>query len=145
MTEQKPTAEKPRWEYRFTNFKRAYFLLQEAGELYSRGDMEQIAKEGMIQRFEFCMELAWKTLKDYMEHQNFQFATATPAIVIREAYAMKIIADGEGWMDALDARNKMSHTYDFKKFERVLEQINARYLACFGELYEKLAAEVGGG
>ena len=138
------TQQKPRWEYRFANFKRAYFLLQEASEQYAQGDMPQLSQEGMVQRFEFCMELAWKTIKDYMEHQNFDFATLTPATVIREAFAAKIIDDGETWMAALDARNKMSHTYDFKEFEQVLSQINAQYLTCFGNLYEKLAQEVSG-
>lgn len=133
---------KPRWQYRFDNFKRAYILLQEANEQYNTGNMTDLAKEGMIQRFEFCMELAWKTLKDYMEYNNFKFSQITPNMVIKEAFTAKIIEDGEGWMEALDARNKMSHTYDFKQFEKVLTQINQRYLECFGALYEKLFIEI---
>ncbi len=108
--------EKPRWRYRFDNFKRAYFLLQEAADRYDEKSLDQLGKEGMIQRFEVCTELAWKTMKDYLEHQNVVFSQVTPNAVIKEAVAAKLIDDGEGWMMALDARNKMSHTYDFKKF-----------------------------
>ena len=133
---------KPRWQYHFDNFKRAYILLQEICDRYQQEELEQIAKEGMIQRFEFCMELAWKTIKDYMEYQNFVFAQRFPRSIIREAYSAKFISDAEAWMSALDDRNKVSHTYDFKTFEKVITRISASHIHCFSELYEKLVVEI---
>ncbi len=112
--------EKKRWQYRFDNFSRAYFLLQEAAERNKAGELDQLAKEGMIQRFELCMELAWKTMKDYLESQNVVFSQITPRAVLKESVAGKLISDGESWMSALDARRKMSHTYDFTKFEIIM-------------------------
>ncbi len=137
------TAEKKRWQYRFDNFKRAYFLLQEAVESYREEELNQLAKEGMIQRFEYCTELAWKTVKDYLENQNVVLEQITPRAVIKEAVAAKLLSGGEDWMNALDARNKMSHTYEFSKFESLIKQIEAKYLNLFGELYEKLSEEYG--
>jgi len=134
--------DKPRWQYRFDNFKRAYTLLQEICDRNSQEELEQIAKEGMIQRFEFCMELSWKTIKDYMEYNNFVFQSVMPSVVIREAYAAKLTTNGEDWLNALDDRNKMSHMYDFKKFNEGIERISTRYIQCFGELYETLSAEI---
>ena len=61
------TEEKKRWQYRFDNFKRACFLLQEAAGRNREGGLDQLAKEGMIQRFEYCMELAWKTMKQQID------------------------------------------------------------------------------
>ena len=130
--------EKQRWKYRFDNFKRAYILLQEAADLSYENKLDQLGKEGMIQRFEYTVELAWKTIKDYLESQNIVFKMLTPRAVVKEAIAAKFIARGEEWMSLIDARNKMSHTYDFKKFEAVIEQIKENYLACFDELHEKL-------
>ena len=52
-----------RWHYRFDNYRRAFLLLQEAIEL--ERPLTQLEKEGIIQRFEYTMELAWKTLKDW--------------------------------------------------------------------------------
>ena len=131
---------KPRWQYRFDNYKRAYFLLQEICERNQQEDLEQIAKEGMIQRFEFCMELAWKTIKDYMEHNGILFAQVFPSAIIKEAGAFKLIDKPDVWLQALDDRNKMSHTYDFKKFEQVIERITDNYINdCFGALYETLS------
>lgn len=85
------------------------------------------------------MELAWKTMKDYLESQNVTFSQITPRAVLKESIAVRLISDGEGWMSALDARNKMSHTYDFAKFEIIIEDIQATYLDCIGELHEKLS------
>ena len=132
---------KLRWKYRFDNFKRSYFLLQEAADRYYEKSLDQLEKEGMIRRFRVCMELAWETIKDYLEWQNVVFDQITPSAVIKEGVATKLINDGECWMKALDARNKVSHTYDFKKFEVVLQKMCEKYLQCFGQLYEKLAVE----
>ena len=137
--------ERPRWQYRFDNFKRAYLLLQGICTRYQQEELEQIAKEGMIQRFEFCMELSWKTIKDYMEYRNFVFAQIFPGNVIREAYAAGLIDNVDDWLAAMDDRNKISHTYDFRKFEVVIERVANRYIHRFGQLYEKLALEAMGG
>ncbi len=139
MSEKIMNEEKKRWQYRFDNYKRAYFLLQEAIEEKSQRSLSQLEKEGVIQRFEYCCELAWKTIKDYLESQNVVFIRITPRAVIKEAFASKLISNGQDWMEALDSRNAMSHTYDFKKFELAIEEIEKKYLACFSELYETLA------
>ncbi|MCY3826035.1 MAG: nucleotidyltransferase substrate binding protein [Candidatus Dadabacteria bacterium] len=133
------SSEKKRWQYRFDNFSRPYFLLREAVERDKAGELDQLAKEGMIKRFELCIELAWKTMKDYLESQNMVFGQVTPRAVLKESIAGNLVSGGEGWMSALDAHNKLSRTYDFKKFEAVIEQIHARYLDCIGGLYEKLS------
>ena len=130
--------EKKRWQYRFDNFRRAYALLLEALDLLAEEKLDQLGKEGMIQRFEYCTELAWKTIKDYLENQNVILLEITPRTVLKEAVAAKLIERGDDWMSLLDARNRMSHTYDFKKFEEVIQKIAERYIFCFGELYEKL-------
>ena len=133
--------EKERWKYRFDHFKRAYTLLQEANEQYQLKGLNQIEKEGMIQRFEFCFELGWKTIKDYLEKQGMVLKMKVPSEVIKEAAASKLIENGELWMQALDDRNSMSHNYDFQKFENVLKNIKNHYMTCFKNLYEKLLLE----
>jgi hypothetical protein len=55
-----------RWKQRFQNFDRAYALLSEALERKPEA-LSLLEKEGVIQRFEYTFELAWKTLKDYLE------------------------------------------------------------------------------
>ena len=135
------TTEPPRWHYRFANYRRAFFLLREA---LDEKELTQLEKEGTIQRFEYTMELAWNVMKDYLEAQNVVLPQITPRAVIRAAFEANLIGDGEAWMDALDDRNKMSHTYNFERFEEVLENIRARYLTAMDELHMLLFDELEG-
>ena len=124
--------EPPRWQYRFDNYKRAFTLLREAME---QENLTQLEQEGVIQRFEYTMELAWKTMKDYLEHEGIVFEQVTPRAVIRRAFEAGIIKQGETWQQALDARNKMSHTYNFETFGQVVADIRSAYLGALDELY----------
>ena len=126
----------PRWHYRFDNYRRAFTLLREAVE--QEAPLTQLETEGVIQRFEYTMELAWKTLKDYLESENVALDQITPRTVIRRAFEAGIVQQGETLQKALDARNRMSHTYDFETFQRVVSDIRSDYLAAFDELYEFL-------
>lgn len=129
----------PRWHYRFDNYRRAFSLLREAMD--QETPHSQLEKEGIIQRFEYTVELAWKTLKDYLESENVVLDQITPRNVIRRAFEAGVIKQGETWQKALDARNRMSHTYNFETFERVIAEIRSGYLAAFDELYEFLLAK----
>ena len=133
----------PRWRYRFNNYKRAFSLLRKAIELMNERDPSQLEKEGIIKRFRYTAELAWKVMKDYLESENFVFEQVTPRAVIRKAFEANLLADGQTWMDALDARNKMSHNYDLKSFEAVIEEIRKHYLGAFDALHTKFLEKSG--
>jgi nucleotidyltransferase substrate binding protein (TIGR01987 family) len=126
-----------RWKQRFQNFDRAFVLLRDAMEKGPTA-LNQLEKEGAIQRFEFSFELAWKTLKDYMEEDGFVFATITPRQVLKDAFAAKILRDGQVWIDMLDHRNLLSHTYNLVKFEEAVKAVHDRYLEAFDQLHEFL-------
>ena len=72
---------KLRWQYRFDNYRRAFLLLREAVERMESASLTQLEKEGLIQRFEYTWELAWKVLKDYLEQQGVVLETVTPLAV----------------------------------------------------------------
>ena len=133
-------SEKPRWLYRFDNFKRAFTLLREAIDIKKNRELSQLEKEGIIQRFEYTWELAWKVLRDYLEHSGVILETVTPASTLRAAFAAKLIDDGEIWMRALDARNKMSHVYNLKVFEAVITEIETNFLGILEDMHLKMLA-----
>jgi len=130
-----------RWKQRFQNFEAAYRLLAEA---LADGDSElsDLEKEGVVQRFEYTYELAWKTLKDYLEASGLVIAPVTPKQVIKEAFAAKLLADGAVWVRMLDHRNLLSHTYDRSVFDAAISAIENDYLPVIGELYRRLKEEV---
>jgi len=130
-----------RWQQRFNNFQRAFLLLREAMELEPDA-LSQLEKEGIIQRFEYTFELAWKTLKDRMEFDGIVLDKISPKAVVREAFATKYIDDAETWLKMVGDRNLMSHTYDFAKFEAVINTIREQYLPMLDDWYTSLLEEI---
>lgn len=127
-----------RWHQRFDNFQRAFALLR-AALTDGPAALNQLEKEGVVQRFEYTLELAWKTLKDYLEASGVVLTALTPRQVVKDAFAARILADGQTWIDMIDHRNLLSHTYDPASFEEAVEAIHGRYLAAFGQLHDLLA------
>ncbi len=133
--------EPSRWKYRFRNFSRAHSLLREAAEDDPKR-LSDLEREGLVQRFEYTFELAWKTLKDRLEYEGMKISPRpTPRNVIRTAYESGLIDDGEAWIDMLTDRNAMSHEYDAEAFEAVAHNVHRRYLRLFGKLWELLSPE----
>jgi nucleotidyltransferase substrate binding protein (TIGR01987 family) len=129
-----------RWKQRFQNFDCTFVLLREAMEKGPEG-LNILEKEGVVRRFGYCFELARKTLKDYLEEHGFVFAVVTPRQVLKDAFAAKIIADGQVWIDMLDHRNLLSHTYNLANFQKAVDAIAARYLTAMDTLHEFLLQE----
>jgi nucleotidyltransferase substrate binding protein (TIGR01987 family) len=127
-----------RWRQRFDNFDRALALLREA---LARGPsaLNQLEKEGVVQRFEYTLELAWKTIKDYLEESGLVLTAVTPRQVIKDAFAARILADGQTWIDMINHRNLLSHTYDPVNFEQAVDAIHRRYLVALGQVRDLLA------
>jgi nucleotidyltransferase substrate binding protein (TIGR01987 family) len=73
-----------------------------------------ITRDAAIQRFEFCVELSWKTSKKIMGT-----TTSAPKQVIREMAQANYISDVQLWFDAIDKRNITSHTYNESLAEEV--------------------------
>ena len=82
-----------RWKQRFTNFDRGVALLDEALKK-DVAALSMLEKEGVIQRFEYTFELAWKTLKDFLEGSGLVISPVTPRQVLKDAFAAKILPDG---------------------------------------------------
>jgi len=90
----------------------------------------------MVQRFEYTFELAWKTLKDYLEEQ--QVNAKFPREVIKQSFHYEIIQDGEIWMDMLEKRNLMAHTYEETIFRDSVQKIANEYFKAISQLYNFL-------
>ena len=134
-------SDKPRWRYRFDNYARAFVLLREAIEASSELELSQLEREGIIQRFEYTWELAWKTIKDYLEAGGLVSSPITPRQVLKDAFAARILLDGHVWIEMLDHRNLLSHTYDLNVFKEAVDAIAARYLPAMAQLHEFLRSK----
>ena len=129
-----------RWEQRFQNFTRVITLLKEI-EALEIDKISFLEKEGIIQRFEFTLELAWNTLKDKMEFDGILLDKISPKMVLKEAYQAKYINDIDTWLKMINDRNLVSHTYDFETFELIIPSIQKNYISVLNDLYLSLTKE----
>jgi len=88
--------------------------------------------DGVIQRFEFCFELAWKMLKSLLHYQGIE--GSSPRACIKESLRAGILIDGDAWIGMLEARNRSSHIYDQEDARAVYEKIKADYVVLLGDL-----------
>lgn len=123
-----------RWKQRFQNFERAFLLLKSALENGAE-HLSDLEKEGVIQRFKVTLELAWKTLKDYLSASYVVIKPVTPKEVIKQAFIANIIPDGDSWISILEQRNLLSHTYNQTVFNNVIIEISKTYLVSFEQLF----------
>jgi nucleotidyltransferase substrate binding protein (TIGR01987 family) len=100
--------------------------------------LNDLEKEGTVQRFEYTVELAWKSLKDYLEFSGVELASVTPKSVMKAAFAARVITDGQLWIDMIDHRNLLSRKYDPALLGPGLKEIEHRYLPALEELHRYL-------
>ena len=123
-----------RWKQRFNNYRNALKQFEE-GVRATLAD--RISQEGLIQRFEYTFELAWKCLQDVLQSRGYAEIRG-PKPVIEQAFQDGLIADGLLWMEMLKARNEAAHLYDEAVFLRLYDQARHRFLAPLQSLAEKL-------
>ena len=126
-----------RYLQRFENYKKALSLLEVACK---NSPISLLEQDGIIQRFEYTFELAWKVLQDLFLYRGYEWISG-PRLVIEQAFHDGIITDGDLWFDMLRSRNETAHTYDEKVVGRILEKISKDYyreLQRFFEIIEKL-------
>lgn len=110
--------------------------LEEAINIYEELPNTAV-RDGVIQRFEFCTELAWKATREYLIDEGYTDLNS-PKSVMRQAYADGIVSDERAWIDLLTARNITSHVYDDDTAADVFEKIRTIYLGLFKSLIQKL-------
>ena len=123
-----------RWKQRLNSFERVFARLTEAvqADLADRSDLEL---EGLIQRFEFTFELAWKTMKDFLEYSGLVIEPAAPRNVIKLAVEAGMLSSGDVWIEMLNARNLLTHTYDENLFRTGAADIKSKFHPAMAELY----------
>lgn len=126
-----------RWQQRFYNYNRALLELGEAVELSQIRKLTKLESQGLIQVFEYTHELAWNTLKDFIEERGNSHIFGSKDAT-REAFALDLISQGEVWMSMVNSRNQTSHTYDESTAQQIVTLILNDYYPQFKLLQEKL-------
>ena len=121
-------------EFLLSDLQLALTRLEEALKLDSELD---VYKAGCVQYFEFTFELSWKTIKSTAEELGVD-PGGSPKSCLKTAYGQGWLQDEAVWLEMLEARNRMSHTYDAKDAIKVYGQ-----LAGFIEPLKALVMKLG--
>lgn len=139
------TTQDIRWMQRFNHFTKALSQLQDAVGLAQKRPLSKLEEQGLIQAFEFTHELAWNTLKDFLEERGVQNLYGSRDAT-REAFKTGLIENGEAWMNMIQSRNLTSHTYEEAIATEIVSAIRATYFVEFETLrikLDKLKKDVG--
>jgi nucleotidyltransferase substrate binding protein (TIGR01987 family) len=128
-------ADEIRWQQRLENFIKALNQLEKA---CSKENLSELERAGLIQMFEFSFELVWKTLKDLLFYEGLD--VKSPRATIRTSFEQEYISedDSELFLEALEKRNILSHTYQEKKALEAEKLIRKRYFPLLHRIYQTL-------
>lgn len=98
----------------------------------------EVVIDGVLHRFEFTFELAWKLVKSYLEYLGIVETSGSPRETIQNGFKQGIINDGEEWINMMISRNNLSHIYDEKISREIYNKIKDKYISLLVELKVKL-------
>ena len=127
-----------KFQEKYDHLTAAVARLREALDDYKTMPLDSI-RDGTIQRFEFCTELAWKTMREYLIDQGYSEINS-PKAVIRQAYALGMIEDEQAWLALQSDRNMTSHVYDEATAKQIFERIEHTYLKLFDDVIAYMKA-----
>lgn len=125
-----------RWQQRFENLQSAYKKLQHAVQVHTQIPDDELIQMAVIKAFEMTFELSWKTLKDYLQYNGI--SVKLPREIIKQAFSSKLILDGQLWINMLEDRNLMAHTYDEKRAKQAILSICQHYLPGIEQVHDYL-------
>ena len=123
-----------RWKQRFSNYQKALRQLQ---KFIDKGELSELEEQGLIKSFEYTYELAWNTLKDFLEFQGHSDIFGSRD-ALRKAFQVGIIEDGEVWMDMIKSRNRTSHTYNEETAKEISSTVVSIYYNAFQKMNDRL-------
>ncbi|MFH1563897.1 MAG: nucleotidyltransferase substrate binding protein [Nitrospirota bacterium] len=126
-----------RWKQRFQNFENAYNTFNRMINRYDVSPDDEAIQMALVQAFEFTFELAWNTMKDYLENEGYDEVKNSKQ-TIRTAFRAELIYDAEKWMDVIQKRNLAGHTYNQSILEETVKYIKEEFYPLVRKLYEDL-------
>ena len=127
-----------RWIQRYANFHRACGRLLEVTEADRFvDDLSELELEGLVQRFEYTFELAWKVLQDLLLYKGYEFMLG-PNGTLKQAFEDGLITNHDNWRKMAKSRNTLSHIYDEEEVMPIVRLIYSDYATLLKQLDETL-------
>ena len=107
--------------YNYTNALNRFIIAIEIENDIKNEGFSDIYLDLIVKRFEFTYEMAWKSLKRYLEFLGFE--PKSPRGTFKEAYSQDILKDENIWLDMIEQRNLSSHIYDEYQINEIIDKI----------------------
>ena len=124
-----------KFESIFDDFKNAVMKFEEV----LREQKTEFVRDSAIKRFEIVFELAWKTIKAFLEEEH-NIICVSPKNCLREAYKVGIIDYDEIWIDMVKKRNLTAHVYKEIMADKIYNEL-PHYLPLFQKLLTMLESQ----
>ena len=127
-----------RWIQRYDNFHKAgtrLLAVTEADRYID--DLSELEIEGLVQRFQYTFELAWKVLQDVLQYKGYDFMLG-PNGTMKMAFEDGLISDHDNWRKMAKSRNTLSHVYDEEEALPIVRLIYSDYAPLLKQLDKTL-------
>lgn len=130
-----------RWLQRLDSFRKACRRVLEITESDKKpDDLSELEQEGLVQRFEYTYELAWKVMQDFLKYKGYDFPLG-PNGTLQKAFEDGLITHHDAWRRMNKARGTTSHTYNEGDAREIVENIYNEYSELLKSLAVKLEEE----
>lgn len=127
-----------RWIQRYANFHKACSrLLEVTGGSRRLEDLSELEVEGLVQRFEYTFELAWRVMQDLLIYKGYDFMLG-PNGTLKMAFEDGLITDHDGWRYMAKSRNILNHVYDEAEIQDIVRMIYSDFAPLLKKLDENL-------
>ena len=127
-----------RWIQRYANYHKAcsrLLAITESDRFME--DLSELEIEGLVKRFEYTFELAWKVLQDLLVYKGYEFMSG-PNGTLKMAFEDGLIASHDGWRMMAKSRNTLSHVYDENEVLPIVQMIYSDFAPLLKQLDESL-------
>lgn len=114
------------------SFSNAIDALLEAIEM--NPEENTIVLDGIMKRFEYSYELAWRLMRAYLEYKGVSDISDAKSS-IRQAYKNELVENGEEWLNMLLDRNKVIFMGSKDQKLKVYSNIRETYIALLNSLF----------
>ena len=134
-----------RWEHQFSEYRKALAKLTNAITIFEIGEevnleseeIDNLLKEGLIQRFEYTHELAWNLMRAYAGYLGNNTVKG-PKDAIREGLKLGLITEAHEWMSMISARNEILQMYNKNSVNDIFLKILESYYLLFSKFEQTM-------
>lgn len=108
-------------------------------EIYNyREPYDNVVLTGLVGLYEICFEQSWKMMKEILTFHGYEeSATGSPRLVLKTAYAAGLIKEEKLWLQALQERNNVTHSYNQKIAMDIVRLTKEQFYPMFCSLKEE--------